>query len=162
MSALALHVPTYRLSRGQGEVAQTIRKSFRAIWETLQQSISLGQQANGTVDRLVDVYLSCASRNWDGYGAEPVTMNTTAIAYLFLQALPLGSSSPDVGADPDGDITLEWYKGPTHLLSLSIAPDMKVHFAATLGERTAFGAEPFDGTIIPAPIRDLIARVAAL
>jgi hypothetical protein len=65
-----------------------------------------------------------------------------------------------VGVEPDGHLTVEWYRSPEETLSVSISADGDLHFAALLGLTKAYGTEPFVSEV-PKMISDLIHRVTA-
>ena len=113
------------------------------------------------VDELYKTVEQCSSANWDGYGATPVARETFMHACIFLEALPLGTTAPSVGAEPDGNLTLEWYLSPRHALSVSISPEGALHYAALLGHRKIYGTEPFWGEV-PVIILDIIGQVESL
>ena len=71
--------------------------------------------------------------------------DTLALAHWVVQSLPTTIPAPELSAEPDGQITLEWYRSPTRLLSVSIDPVGSLHYAATLGGRAQYGTEPFLG-----------------
>ena len=75
----------------------------------------------------------CSLPGWDGYSAEPIAPETHDLAGEFLKALPLGIPVPHVSADPDGQITFEWYKNPRCTVSVSLSPDGDLHFASLVG-----------------------------
>jgi hypothetical protein len=102
----------------------------------------------------------CREPNWDGYDAPPVSEESYHLAHQCLAALPLSTPVPSIGAEPDGQITVEWYRSPQRTLSVSISPDRYLHYAALLGLTMAYGTEPFVGEV-PKIISDLIHRVAA-
>lgn len=96
---------------------------------------------------------------WDGYDAEPVSQSTFAQACAFLNALPRDIVMPSVGAEPDGDLTFEWYVSPRRVLSVSIGQGEELHYAALLGKVSRqSGTEPFLGEVPPEIVR-LIHRV---
>jgi hypothetical protein len=103
-------------------------------------------------------YEECRIENWDGYGAQPVIKETFLIAEQLLKSFPLGTRSPSIGAEPDGQLTLEWYQSPRRTLSLSVSPEGTLHYAALLGSSRAYGSEPFAGKV-PESIMTLIKRV---
>lgn len=109
-------------------------------------------------DELNLISEECREANWDGYQAEPVSEDTYQLAAQFLKALPLGTSMPAIGAEPDGHLTVEWYRSPHRTLSVSISPEGEFHYASLLGASKAFGAEPFFGAV-PEAIMNLIIRV---
>ena len=156
MSTLTLHrIPTV-FSGGLSETARYIDQQKQTARRQLQNSYSLGQQAS--IDELVKVFAGCRSANWDGYNAAPVTEQTFQLAHQLLDALPLGTHAPSVGAEPDGHITLEWHRSPRHTLSVSVSPESELHYAAFLGSSKVYGTEPFFGEV-PQQIMALIQRV---
>lgn len=104
---------------------------------------------------------SCAIPGWDGYGAEPVSLDAYRCAYRIVESLPPGIPMPDVGAEPDGHLTLEWYRSPGRVLSVSVSPEGELNYAALLGgasRRT--GREVFQNTV-PGDMLHLIRQVFA-
>jgi hypothetical protein len=114
----------------------------------------------GVLDELLKTFEECRQPNWDGYGAQAVGEETYHLAHQFLTALSLSTPVPSIGAEPDGQITVEWYRSPERTLSVSISPDGELHYAALLGSTKAYGTEPFVGEV-PKIISSLIHRVAA-
>ena len=113
---------------------------------------------NASIESIDAVALECSQSNWDGYSAVPVLPETIERARRFLDALPIGTHTPTAGADPDGDVTLEWYCSPRRTLSVSITPNGELNYAALIGSDKAYGTEPFLGEI-PKPILELIVRI---
>ncbi|MGH7846548.1 MAG: hypothetical protein ACREQW_15455 [Candidatus Binatia bacterium] len=111
-------------------------------------------------EELLKTFEECREANWDGYGAQAVREETYHLAYQFLAALPLSTPLPFIGAEPDGQITVEWYRSPQRTLSVSISPEGQLHFAALLGSAKTCGTEPFTGAV-PKVVADLIHRVTA-
>lgn len=148
-------------SRATSDTARFV--SEQALWgqRHLQESFTLGLRGKGAFDELSQVYEDSAEPNWDGYDALPVTEDTYRLTYEFLEALPLSTPLPSVGAEPDGHITLEWHSAPRRTLSISISPDGELHYAALLGDRKRYGTEPFFGEA-PETIVELIHRVMAV
>jgi hypothetical protein len=147
-------------TRGASGAARYVAEEFAKGRDQLQNSYSLGLTSKGVFDDLCTIAEECSSADWDGYGAEPVVQDTYQWAYRFLEALPLGIPAPTIGAEPDGDITVEWYRAPHRTLSVSITPEGDLHYAALIGVSKAYGTEPFFGDI-PALILDLLGRVTA-
>lgn len=109
-------------------------------------------------DELFETVEECRKPNWDGYGAQPIRDETYQFAYEFLTALPLDTPPPSVAAEPDGHLTVEWFRSSERTLSVSISADGDLHFAALLGFTKAYGTESFGGEV-PKIISDLIHRV---
>ncbi len=109
-------------------------------------------------EELSRVFEECREPNWDGFSAQPVSDETYHLAVEFLKALRFGTPAPSIGAEPDGHLTVEWYRSPQRTLSVSISPHGELHFAALLGLAKAYGTEPFIGEV-PKFICDLIDQV---
>lgn len=147
-------------TQGASDAAQFVAAKAEQGRQHLQGSYFFGLGGRGVFDELYSMTIKCLVSNWDGYGAAPVTIEAYALACQFLLALPLGIAAPSVGAEPDGHLTLEWYRSPRRLLSVSISPDGDLHYAALLGPSKAYGTEAFFGDV-PRTILDLIDRVQA-
>ena len=109
-------------------------------------------------EELLKTFEECREPNWDGYGAQAVREATYHLAHQFLAALPLNTSVPSIGAEPDGQLTVEWYRSPKRTLSVSISPDGDLHYAALLGTERICGTETFRARM-PQVVVDLIARI---
>ncbi|MBI3477365.1 MAG: hypothetical protein HY010_16655 [Acidobacteria bacterium] len=134
-------------------------REYEQGWHRLRQSNSLGLGAAEM--ELSVVAEECGSPNWDGYGAAPVVNEAIVEAHRFLGALPLGVPAPSAGAEPDGNVTFEWYRSARRTLSVSVTTEGDLHYAALIGPSRAYGTEPFFGEI-PRVIMELIRRVTAV
>ena len=104
---------------------------------------------------------ACEKPGWDGYGAEPVTLDAYRVAYRLVEHLPADIPMPSVGAEPDGHLTLEWYQSPSRVLSVSVGPAGELNYAALLGETSRrTGSEVFQNRV-PGDLLQLIHQVLA-
>lgn len=142
MTVAAQAMPCPWDTTGTGAVALGIKDERVLITDRIQDSYALGFGGKGVIDELNAVCAECSELNWDGYGALPVLPETHQNARSFLETLPLGSPAPSVGAEPDGHLSLEWHSTGRKTLSVSIAPDGNLHYAAIIGPFTRFGTEP--------------------
>jgi hypothetical protein len=147
-------------SRGESEAAQFVAEQADERRRSLWRTWTFGHAYQEALRSLESVAQRCVQRDWDGYGAEPVLPATVYAANRFLEALPPELPGPTVGAEPDGYITLEWYRSPQRLLSVSVGPDDSLHYAAILGPNKQYGTEIFFGNV-PTVIIGLIRRVQA-
>jgi hypothetical protein len=111
-------------------------------------------------EELLKTFEECREPNWDGYGAHAVREETHSLARQFLAALSVSTPAPSIGAEPDGHITVEWYRTVQQTLSVNISPDGELHYAALLGPAKTCGTEPFTGAV-PEVVADLIHRFTA-
>ena len=154
---ISIGAPTH----GASETAQYVTYEAEEGRRWLQKSYAFGMAGKGVLSELLQTVKECRDPNWDGYGAEPVSDVTCQFAQQFLNVLPLGISAPRIGAEPDGHLTVEWYRSPHRTLSVSISPEGDLHYAALIGTAKAFGTEAFFGEA-PKAIVDLIHRVMAV
>jgi len=131
----AIHTPvrfSELIDRAAQGTQNEIRKSTLGHHEALEE--------------LWEVWEECRHANWDGYDALPVEQETYHRAYTLIESLPLGFPRPSVGAEPDGHLTLEWYKSQRRTLSISVDPDGFLHYAGLFGPSKKFGTLVFFGT----------------
>lgn len=145
-------------TRATSDAARHVADQLQTGLGHLQNSVSFGFGEKSVLSELCAVGDECEASNWDAQGAGAVADDTYRVAYGFLEAMPLGTPVPSIGAEPDGQITLEWYRSPRRTLSVSVSPDGDLHYAALLGPRKRHGTEPFFGEV-PKVILDLITEV---
>ena len=146
-------------TRGFSDAAEFVdRKSDEGRWRLRElHAFGIGSTLR---DELATVWDECREPNWDGYDAMPVTQDTLRNAYQFLEAMPADVPAPSIGAEPDGDLTLEWHQSPRRTLSVSVTPGCDLHYSALFGSRRSYGTETFFGDI-PEIVLGLIRRVDA-
>lgn len=111
------------------------------------------------VRELEDVFAETHDQGWDGFGAFPTHLDSLDLARRFIKVLHEYSIEPSVGAEPDGSLTLEWYRGRRRSLSISFSKHETIHFAILDGQYSDCGTEVFRG-VIPETIRRHIERIA--
>jgi hypothetical protein len=135
--AMPLTISGYSDETTAGFVAQEREK----IFEILQMSNTLGFAAKGTFQQLEEVFEECSSEGWDGERAKPISGEVMQCAKSFLRSFPLGIEAPEIGAEPDGAITLEWYRSPNRVISVSINPGGWLYYAAIIGATKRHGVD---------------------
>lgn len=139
-----------------GRVAIEVRDGYRHLCS----SYAMGEGREPAFQDLFTVAEECKVDNWDGQGAARISDEAYSYAYRVIQALPIGTPSPTIGAEPDGQISLEWYVSPRRLLSVSVSAEGELHYAALIGTRKSYGTEPFFSDV-PKSILDLISQIMA-
>ena len=147
-----------RYAIGFSPEAQFIAKRTASGKQRLRDSNVFGLSTPLRTE-LGEVWSECQVANWDGNGAEPVSHEALHETYCFLESLPLGFPPPSVGAEPDGAMTLEWYFGRSRTLSISLAGDGELHYAALVGANATHGTELFDG-VFPPTFVAILRRIA--
>lgn len=138
---------------GFGAESKTIARATREYRAELRKLTAFGNRP--AIDELNDVWEECRKPGWDGYGALPVEQTTLTAAYQLLDSLPLGFPLPSIGAEPDGQLTLEWRTGPHRVLSVSVDPDGYLHYAGLFGTNKRYGTLTFFSTA-PAELLQLV------
>lgn len=142
--------------RGFSDAARYVARTTKENHVHLSESATFTKQP--AYDELGEQWNECRTPNWDCHGASPVEQDTLRSTYLFIEALPLGTPLPSVGAEPDGHLTLEWYRDPRWTLSVSISPEGILYYAALFGRDDVRGSESFFGEV-PDILLGLIRRV---
>ena len=124
-----------------GEIADFVAEKMKSSRELLQESNALSFVAKGTFQQLYKIFCECSFDGWDGDKAKPISEEVFRCAIRFLNSFPLGMEAPEVGAEPDGAITLEWYRSPNKVISISINPDGWMYYAALIGTSKRHGAD---------------------
>ena len=135
---------------GTSDAARLLERTRKAIYQRCDNSVTLSR--NEAMEAVLDAWQS----NDEAWKLSADEVKETAIR--FIQNLPLGFPQPEVSAEPDGHINLEWYRNPRRVLSVSIAPSNRLHWAALIGTESPRGAVRFIERI-PKTILDQIARV---
>ena len=112
------------------------------------------------LSELKKIYQEYSEKDWDGYGALPITQEAYHEAVRFLVALPLAwLPTPEVGPEPEGDIGIEWNFGKNRIFVVSINGTNIITYAGLLGTgNKTHGTEVFDGSI-PQTIVNNISRI---
>lgn len=105
-----------------------------------------------TISQLWALAYECASAGWDSEGARPVSPFAANRAASFIRSLPDVFPLPDLAAEPDGALSLDWIQSRTRLFSVSIGLSENLPFAWIDGTDSGHAVAHFDGRRIPARI----------
>ena len=145
------------MTRGFSETAKFVEESQLEARRSIGHSITFGRDS--VLQEIAVVYRECCRENWDGSHALPVLQETMRQAYGVVESLPIWVPSPIVGCEPDGHLTLEWYRSPRSIVSVSISPDGELNCAALIGSSRLYCTDTFNGDF-PEMILQLIQRIA--
>ena len=148
---------TLTVGAGASDAAAYVQSRAAKLTRQLQKSAAFGVESL-IRGELADVWDECSEAGWDGYNAIAVTWDSYNNTERFLRAMPLGTSAPSIGAEPDGQMTLEWGRSKQRRLSVSVSPDGELHYAALLGAEKTCGSVPFFDEV-PGTILQLIRKV---
>lgn len=152
------------LGVGRSQDSIILDKEYEKILEDLKKSISIKAILNAAKKAQIENYLQeiydeCSSQNWDAYDAQPVSEETIQQAKKLLNALmshkELELTIPDICADPEGEITLEWRLRNRYIFMISINAQGRISYAGLYGENKNHGTERFEHVLPDSIISNL-------
>src|SRR5439155_6317601 len=108
---------------------------------------------------LVELLRGRSKPDWDGYGANALDALSLSLAVRLLGVIPSEMPPTEIGVDSDCDVSLEWYRDPQHVFSISVAPDGTLSYAGIAGRSSAYGRELSFDEDLPPMLRARIRRV---
>jgi len=96
---------------------------------------------------LQEVFGECAFDNWDGYGAQAINEVVFEEVRKIFDGLPSSIPVPEVAPEPSGALSLEWYKDPRNVFSISIAGNNSIVFAGLFGYDEVHGTTYYSETL---------------
>lgn len=146
-------------STAQSKEARRLVTLQEGIRQHLLESDSMRANRERLLDDLDELRNEASSPGWDGYGAAPMSADAYDFAKLFIGALPTTAPLPELGADPDGEVALDWSLGDRRALTVSISPTGRCTFAWLLGQRSNRGTDWIEDEI-PAAIAFALRELA--
>jgi hypothetical protein len=95
------------------------------------------------ISELDSFFVSAREKNWDGEESMPVHEVSYSNARRFLSLMPRTWVKPEISADPDGELAVEWRTGPRKRFSVSIGPEERVSYAWLNGTERGNGTDTF-------------------
>lgn len=141
---------------GVSEAARALKNLRRGISQVNHESVTFSNLSLD--DQLIDAYTEASSPGWEGDGSLPVGPSTLQLVKDFVESLPLRYQTPEISPEPDGHVNLEWYSGKRRLLTVSVNPDRRLHWAALIGNEDPRGSCEFFGEA-PKTLLYLLRRV---
>lgn len=146
-------------STARSEPAMKLADMQEEIRRHLLLSYVIGNATKRATTQLDEVRSEASCPGWDGYGALPLDPLACVHARLFLNTLPTTAPIPEVSADPDGEVALDWDFGERKALTVSIGPTGRCTFAWMNGQSTIRGTEWMDDEI-PASVAFALSQLA--
>ena len=132
--------PVPILDRGLSDEAREVGRLTRHASD-IATSITLGAPKRATVEALEHAFVHAQEHGWDGYQAAPADPWAFIYALQFLAYLPTTAPLPEIAADTDGDIAVEWDFGPRRVFSVRIGRDGTLNYAGLVGHTSFHGTE---------------------
>jgi len=138
-------------STAQSLPAKKIEEMREVIREHLLASYVMRNPAEQVLTELDAVRSEASREGWDGYGARPLDPASYDFAIRFLNGLPTTAPLPEVSADSDGEVALDWVFAERKAMTVSIGPTGRCTYAWMLGQSTIRGTDWIEDEI-PASI----------
>jgi hypothetical protein len=138
-------------STAQSEPARKLVEKREEIRSHLLASYAMRSATERALGDLDQVQTEAAQDGWDGYQGRALQPLAYLYAKLFLTTLPTTAPIPEVSADPDGEVSLDWRFGERKVLTVSIGPTGRCSFAWMIGQSTFRGTDWIEDEI-PASI----------
>ena len=65
---------------------------------------------------LKEILKECSENDWDGYGANPIDLESVKWVSKFIGLLPDYISYPELSPEPTGELTMVWNKNGFHMI----------------------------------------------
>lgn len=144
---------------GVSDEAAQLNGFASQISERYESSQALFGDKSRLIVELHDIATECDEDDWDGYGAEAVTVATLLRAEALIRSLPDHLPLPEVSAEPDGAIAFDWMPLPSKTLTLSVNGGNRLAYAWIDGTDRGHAAVKFEGTTIPSRVLAEIERL---
>ena len=156
-SRSGLIAPSRSTARSDSAVmlAEMLNQAQQELWT----SYIVRRGYERALGELEETKKEASFQGWNGYDARPMNPEAYVNAKLFLESMPSTAPFPEISADPDGDVALEWFFSPGKALSVSIGPTGRCSFAWMRGRRTYRGTDWLEDGV-PAQIANALWQLA--
>lgn len=144
-------------SEGVSAESEEIKSLIKTYTEHLRKSTPLALRRASLLDEVSQISQTCTDRGWDGYDAEPISVESANGAVNLLEILPEGIQTPNVVPEPTGDISFEWRTEGQKHFSVSVTGQTLVYAGIFGGLPKHYGEERFFG-VIPRTILEILVR----
>ena len=148
-SEQGLFNPFAGIAIGVSEVAKTISAKFIYINDSKLKTVT-GHAKASMPSKAFSALLEILDEG------ENVSYAAFTEAIVFLQNLPVNFGLPDIGVEPSGAITFEWYKNPYKVFVISINGTNSIEFAALAGQGNELHAKMNYKDSMPVEIKSLL------
>lgn len=122
------------------------------------QQLASDQMRRDDIDARLDLDSCYRESNWNGESADPIPDTAFEEARAFLYKFPTTLPLPEVIAEPDGYLGLEWYSDKRLLYVVSFNGQGVLSCSGLIGQTKVYGTYYMDHSI-PSEILRTIARI---
>jgi hypothetical protein len=132
-----------------------------ATTEPHRLPFSSGKAHSQLISDLRAIAAECARDDWDNYGAKAVRDVALIRAEVLIRALPESIPTPEISADPDGQISFDWLPSRTQTLTLSVNAENRLAYDWINGANRGTVAEVFDRESLPTRLLNELQHIMA-
>jgi hypothetical protein len=154
----------YLAARGGSAVsdeADQLRRAASDAADAIERSQALFGSKASVIAEIWQLARECTEPGWDGYDAKPVPIEVVGRAVALLRALPANIPMPEVSAEPDGSIALEWHRSRHTVLSLSVGTENGLAYAWLDASDRGHAVAGYDGSRFPVRVLQQIRMIMA-
>ena len=144
--------PMWPMDTGISSEAGVLRRAARETQNSAEQSQALFGEKGSTIGKIQELVEECSSVGWDGYDGCPISPRTANFANDFIRVLSPSLAMPDISAEPDGEIALEWIASRSKVFSISLGETNRISYAWIDGGDHGHAVAIFDGQKVPRKI----------
>lgn len=122
------------------------------------ESYSVSYDRTDAYGELDEALAETSESNWDGFGAEPASIEAYFEARRFIGMIPTGILSPEIDVSPQGRILFCWERMPSQMLTLTIGGTGDIAYAALENGETRTGNVLF-ADFIPEEVKTELFRL---
>lgn len=159
MGCAALQAASYG-GNAVSEEATLVRESLINVSRSAESSRALFGPKSDLLNSLELLHIECAEADWDGYGAEPVSMVALSRVRAFIRSLPEGFLLPELSVEPDGAVALDWMPSANRTLSVSLGESGRVPYAWVDGTDCGHAVARILDETVPSRILTEIQRIS--
>lgn len=129
--------------------AFAISEAAAKITEHVESSQALFGDKSAALSVLSLLAMDCAEADWDGAGADAIDILAIRNAESVIRALPDNIPMPELSAEPDGAVSLDWIISKHRIFSVSVSASPRLSYAWLDGSDRGHGVARFENNSIP-------------
>lgn len=157
--ALASLYALAREDSSASDEADAVRGAARSALRAIERSHALFGRKADAISALWTLANECSQEGWDGDKARPVDPEAVYRATEFIRDLPDYLPLPEIAAEPDGAISLDWIRSRNRLVSVNVGATDRLAFAWLNGTDRGHGVVRLVRGVVPAPLIQTIAAI---
>jgi len=139
--------------------AESVASMVSGVIRSSEDSVALFGNKADAISRLWELRADCGEPDWDGAGAEPVDEQAVRNAEELIRALPDAFPMPEIAAEPDGCVSLDWILSRNRMFTMSVSARPTLAYAWLDGSDRGHGVADSDGLSVPPRVLDAIRAI---